>query len=163
MQIPDNLIPIDNPFKDIDIEVLKQNSPMPKFDIPTSPNVNIMPNPIHETNRILEDQNEKINELSDKLESANAELKSIHYENLKCNAQIEVLNKTIDSQTDELERLRNINAELKTSNKILKENNKHYWRNTILISLLVGIVTFILGLFSTEVKTLLLLILELMQ
>lgn len=156
MSIPDNLIPIDNPFKDIDIEVLKQNASIPKFDIPTAPNVNIMPNPIHETNRILEDQNEKINELSDKLESANAELKSIHYENLKCNAQIEVLNKTIDSQTDELEQLRNINAELKTSNKILTENNKHYWRNTILVSLSVGMITFILGMFSTEVKELLL-------
>lgn len=155
MSIPDNLIPVDNPFKNIDIESFK-NAPTPKFDIPSTPNVNIMPNPIHETNRILEDQNEKINELSDKLESANAELKSIHYENLKCNAQIEVLNKTIDSQTDELEQLRNINAELKTSNKILTENNKHYWRNTIFVSLGVGMITFILGIFSTEVKELLL-------
>lgn len=126
MQIPDNLIPVDNPFKNIDIEAFKQNAPIPKFDVPTVPSVNVMPNPIHETNRILEDQNEKINELSNRLEGANAELKSIHYENLKYNAQIEVLNKTIDSQTDELEQLRDINAELKISNKILTDNNKHY-------------------------------------
>ena len=124
--------------------------------IPKAPEVLVCPNPVHETNRILENPNEKINELSNKLESANTELKSIHYENLKYNAQIEVLNKTIDSQTDELEQLRNINAELKTSNKILIENNKHYWRNTILISLTIGTIMFILGLFSIEVKELLL-------
>ena len=96
--------------------------------IPKAPEVLVCPNPVHETNRILENQN----------------------------AQIEVLNKTIDSQTDELEQLRNINAELKTSNKILIENNKHYWRNTILISLTIGTIMFILGLFSIEVKELLL-------
>lgn len=162
MTIPYNLIPVDNPFKNIDFEAFKQNAPVPKLDIPKALNVNV-PNPIHETNRILEEQNEKIKELSNKLEDANKELKTIHYENLKYNAQIEVLNKTLDLQTDKLEQLRDINAELKTSNKILEENNKHYWRNTILISLGVGIITFILGIFSTEAKTLLLSILELMQ
>lgn len=66
------------------------------------------------------------------------------------------MNKTIDFQNVELEQLRNINAELKISNKILTKNNKHYWRNTILVSLGVGMITFILGMFSTEVKELLL-------
>lgn len=120
-------------------------------------------NPIHKTNKLLEAQNIKVDDLSNKLEQANSELQAIHYENMKLNAQIDVLNKTIDSQSVELEQLRNINAELKTSNKILTENNKHYWRNTILASLIVGIITFILGMFSTEVKTLLLSILELVQ
>ncbi len=40
--------------------------------------------------------------------------------------------------------------------KILTENNKHYWRNTILAPLIIGTIMFILGLFSTEVKKLLL-------
>lgn len=40
--------------------------------------------------------------------------------------------------------------------KILTENNKHYWRNTILAPLIIGTIMFILGLFSTEVKELLL-------
>ncbi len=163
MSITNNLIPTHNLFQNTDIEVLMQDAPLPKLDIQTVPSANIMPNPIHKTNRILEEQNEKISELSGMLENANAELKSIHYENLKCNAQIEVLNKTIDSQTDELEQLRNINAELETSNRMLKENNKHYWRNTMMVSISVGIITFILGMFSTEAKSLLISILQLVK
>ena len=73
------------------------------------------------------------------------ESQSIHYENMKLNAQIDVLNKTVDSQKDELERLRNINAELKTSNKILEKNNKHYWRNTFIVGFVVAAIFFVLG------------------
>lgn len=145
MTIPGNLIPVDNPFKNIDIEAFRQNAPVHKLDIPKAPNVNVVPNPVYETNHILEEQNEKINELSNQLENANKELKTIHYENLKYNAQIEVLNKTIDLQTDKLEQLRNINAELKTSNKILEENNKHYWRNTFIVGFVVSAIFFVLG------------------
>ncbi len=158
MTIPDNLIPVDNPFKDIDIENFKQNVQIPELNISTIPDINKIQNPIHDTNRILEVQNEKIKELSNMLENANSELKSIHYENMKLNSQIDVLNKTIDSQNDELNRLRDINSQLKITNQSLEESsksNKHYWRNTILVSLGVGIFSFVLGLFATEVKTLL--------
>lgn len=119
------------------------------------PELIIPPNPIHETNRLLEEQNDKINDLSTKLEEANSEiskqtqeLKSIHYENLKLNAQIDTLNKTIDSQNDELEKLRNINAELKLANKTLEESNKSnrgYWIKSILIGVFTTVVGFLLG------------------
>lgn len=154
MQIPDNLIPIDNPFENIDIEVFKQNAPISQINYPQPkiPEPLIRPNPIHETNRILEGQSEKIDDLSKNLDIANSEiakqtkeLQSIHYENMKLNAQIDVLNKTVDSQKDELERLRNINAELKTSNKILEKNNKHYWRNTFIVGFVVAAIFFVLG------------------
>ena len=86
MPIPDNLynIPI--------------SSILPKMlePIPNS-------NPIYKTNQLIEEQNTKINNLSNKLGQANTELQSIHYENIKFNSQIDTLNKTIDSQTDELE------------------------------------------------------------
>lgn len=153
MSIPDNLIPIDNPLKNIDIEVFKKNAPI-NYPQPKIPEPLIRPNPIHETNRILEGQSEKIDDLSKNLEIANSEivkqtkeLQSIHYENMKLNTQIDVLNKTVDSQKDELERLRNINAELKTSNKMLKENNKHYWRNTFIVGFVVAAIFFVLGYF----------------
>lgn len=119
------------------------------------PEVVIPPNPIHETNRLLEEQNDNIADLSTKLEEANSEiskqtkeLKSIHYENLKLNAQIDTLNKTIDSQNDELERLRNINAELKLANKTLEKSNKSnrgYWIKTILIGIFTTVLGFLLG------------------
>ena len=149
-----------------------QSIPVPTYT-PKAPEVLVRPNPIHETNKLLEEQNEKIDDLSTKLEEANLEiskqtkeLKSIHYENMKLNAQIYTLNKTIDSKDDELSKLRDINAELKLTNKTLEESNKsnkHYWRNTIIISLGVGVFSFILGLFSTEAKTLLQSILALLQ
>lgn len=175
MSIPDDFIPVESPFENMDLEKLRQNisNYQPKIELSITPSVDIPPNPIHETNRLLVEQNDKINELTNKLESADfeiskqtKELQSINCENTKLNVQIEVLNKTIDSQSDELKCLKNINAELKIANKSLKVNNqsnKHYWRNTILISLGVGIFSFVLGLFATEVKTILQEILKILQ
>ena len=105
-------------------------------------------------------------EANSEISKQTKELQSIHYENIKLNAQIDTLNKTIDSKDDELSKLRDINAELKLTNKTLEENNKsnkHYWRNTILVSLSVGIFSFVLGLFATEAKTLLQTLLSLLQ
>lgn len=101
--------------------------------------------------------------LTNKLDSMNSELKSqtesmnkIRYENMKLNAQVKVLNKTIDSRNEELIKLRNVNDELKIANMSLKNNNNHYWRNATIISLTVAIISFILGMFSNEVRALLL-------
>lgn len=115
----------------------------------------IPPDPAYMTNKLLSDQNGKIDDLSLKLEEANLEiskqtqeLKSIHYENMKLNAQIDTLNKIIDSQNDELERLRNINAELKLANKTLEksnESNRGYWIKTILIGIFTTVLGFLLG------------------
>lgn len=82
--------------------------------------------------------NQKIAELKNTI-------KSIRYQNMKLNAQIEVLNKTIESDRSEIEELQKANTNLKVVNKTLEENNKHYWRNTFAVSLLVGIILFIIG------------------
>ena len=153
-------------FKVLDLDALDQfeqraeildklNNCVPVQTIYKQPEVIIPPNPIHKTNKLLEEQNDKINDLSTKLEEANSEiskqtqeLKSIHYENLKLNAQIDTLNKTIDSQNDELERLRNINAKLKLANKTLEESNESnrgYWIKTILIGVFTTVLGFVLG------------------
>lgn len=117
-----------------------------------APEVFVRPNPVHESNELLRKQNDKINELSDKFDSTNnenlnqtKELQSIHYEDMKLNAQINTLIKIIDSQNDELTKLRDVNAELKLANNTLKENNKHYWRNTFIISFIVAGIFFVLG------------------
>lgn len=65
---------------------------------------------------------------------------------MKLNAQIEVLNKTIDSNEEKLNELQIANAKLETINRTLKDNNKHYWRNTFIISAVVALIFFILGL-----------------
>lgn len=149
MSIPDNLTPIENPFKNIDLDKIKQSisNYQPEIEIPIAPSVNVPPNPVYETNEILVEQNEKIDELSNKLENANSEiskqtkeLQSIHYENMKLNAQINLLNKTIDFQNDELERLRNINTELKITNQTLENSNRHSTRNAILLAIGTGVV-----------------------
>lgn len=129
MPIPDNIY-------NIPISVVLPKTPEP---IPNS-------NPIHKADKLLEAQNVKIDNLSNELEQSNLELQSIHYENMKLNAQIDVLNKAVDFQNDELERLRNINAELKISNQSLKENNNHYWRNTFIVGFAAALIFFLLGL-----------------
>ena len=108
--------------------------------------------------------------LTEKLDATNSELKTqtesmqkIQYENMKLNAQIEVLNKTIDSNRNELFELQKANGELKAININFENSNRHYWRNTGLISLGVAILSYVLGLYSTEVKSLLLSILHLLQ
>lgn len=108
--------------------------------------------------------------LTEKLDITNSELKTqtesmqkIQYENMKLNAQIDVLNKTLDSNREELYELQKANGELKAVNTNLENSNRHYWRNTGLISFSVAIISFILGLYSTEVKSLLVSILHLMQ
>ena len=65
---------------------------------------------------------------------------------MKLNAQIEVLNKTIDSDKDELFELQKANAELKAVNINLDNSSRHYWRNTTIISFTVALIFFVLGL-----------------
>lgn len=91
--------------------------------------------------------------LIEKLDITNSELKTqtesmqkIQYENMKLNAQIDVLNKTLDSNREELYELQKANGELKAINANLENSNRHYWRNTLLISFGVALVFFILGL-----------------
>lgn len=129
-----------------------QSIPVPTYT-PKAPEVLVRPNPIHETNKLLEEQNEKIDDLSTKLEEANLEIskqtkeiQSIHYENMKLNAQIDVLNKINDSNNSKLDELRSANIKLETVNQTLRESNKHYWRNTFIISFIVALIFFLLGL-----------------
>lgn len=99
---------------------------------------------------------EKMDSMNSELEEQTDTMRKIQYENMKLNAQIEVLNKTIDSDKEKLDKLQENNVELKAINISLEKSNRHYWRNTLLISLGVAISSFIIGLFSTEVRALLL-------
>lgn len=95
---------------------------------------------------------ERLKFLTDKMDSMQSELESqteamrkIQYENMKLNAQIEIQNKTIDSNLEELNTLRNVNAELKAVNKNLENSNRHYWRNTAIVSFVVALIFYLLG------------------
>ena len=100
-------------------------------------------------------QEDKLKFLTDRIDSMKSELitqtdalQSIHYENMKLNAQIEVLNKTIDSKDEELSKLQDINTELKTTNQTLEESNnsnRGYWIKTILIGIFTTVLGFLLG------------------
>lgn len=100
----------------------------------------------------IPDPEERLRFLTEKLDSMNSELETqtkamhkIQYENIKLNAQIEVLNKTIDSDKDELFELQKANAELKAVNKNLENSNRHYWRNTGFVSFGVALIFYLLG------------------
>ena len=101
----------------------------------------------------IPDPEERLRFLTEKIDSMNSELETqtktmhkIQYENMKLNAQIEVLNKTIDSDKDELFELQKANAELKDVNINLDNSSRHYWRNTTIISFTVALIFFVLGL-----------------
>lgn len=90
---------------------------------------------------------ERLKFLTDKMDSMQSELESqteamrkIQYENMKLNAQTEIQNKTLDSNLKELNELRNVNAELKAVNKNLENSNRHYWRNTAIVSFVVALI-----------------------
>lgn len=95
---------------------------------------------------------ERLKFLTDKMDSMQSELESqteamrkIQYENMKLNAQTEIQNKTLDSNLKELNELRNVNAELKAVNKNLENSNRHYWRNTAIVSFVVALIFYLLG------------------
>lgn len=91
---------------------------------------------------------EELQTLRDETTKQTKELQNIRYENMKLNAQIDTLNKTIDSKNDELENLRNINTELKIANKTLEESNnsnRGYWIKTIFVGIFTTILGFVLG------------------
>ena len=87
--------------------------------------------------------NKKSEELLERVvgnqEEQSSTLHSIHYEGMKENAQLEVLLKVIDSQTDELERLKSTNQELQKINSILEEEQKHSTRNTVIWTIVTGV------------------------
>ena len=95
---------------------------------------------------------ERLKFLTDKMASMQSELENqteamrkIQYENMKLNAQTEIQNKTLDSNLKELNELRNVNAELKAVNKNLENSNRHYWRNTAIISFVIVLIFYLLG------------------
>lgn len=95
---------------------------------------------------------ERLKFLTDKMDSMQSELENqteamrkIQYENIKLNAQIEIQNKTLDSNLEELNELRTVNAELKAVNKNLENSNRHYWRNTAIVSFVVALIFYLLG------------------
>ena len=95
------------------------------------------------TDFIIKNPNEKSEELLEKVvgnqEEQSSTLHSIHYEDMKENAQLEVLLKVIDSQTDELERLKSTNQELRKINSVLEEEQKHSTRNTVIWTIVTGV------------------------
>lgn len=74
------------------------------------------------------------------LEENNQTSHSIHYESMKTNAQLTTLLKVIDSQTDEIERLKSINQELQKVNNVLEEERKHSTRNTVIWTIVTGVI-----------------------
>lgn len=94
------------------------------------------------SNNIIKDipyrnPNEGVEQL---LEKGNQELYSIHYEDKKTNAQLQTLLKIVDSQTDEIERLKSVNQELQKINSVLEEERKHSTRNTVIWTIVTGII-----------------------
>lgn len=134
-------------------QILNNNTSMNMFDY-----MQKFPSP-EERLKFLTD---KMDSMQSELENQTESMRKIQYENMKLNAQTEIQNKTLDSNLKELNELRTVNAELKAVNKNLENSNRHYWRNTFLISISVAALSYILGLYSTEVKSLLLSILRIM-
>ena len=98
--------------------------------------------------KIKNPNEEYFSKITENQEKQISQSNSIYYENKKLNAQIEVLNKTIDSKNGELNKLRDINNQLKITNQTLLENqqsNRGYWFKTILVGIFTTILGILLG------------------
>ena len=117
-------------------QILNNNTSMNMFDY-----MQKFPSP-EERLKFLTD---KMDSMQSELENQTESMRKIQYENMKLNAQIEIQNKTLDSNLEELNRLRTVNTELKAVNKNLENSNRHYWRNTTIISFVVALIFYLLG------------------
>lgn len=117
-------------------QILNNNTSMNIFE-----NLPKLPSP-EERLKFLTD---KMDSMQSELENQTEAMRKIQYENMKLNAQIEIQNKTLDSNLEELNELRTVNAELKAVNKNLENSNRHYWRNTAIISFVVALIFYLLG------------------
>lgn len=135
-KLPENLIPtgLSDQFKDIDFQKFKDLIPPAQINIP-KPDIPVI------KNQMVEEQ-KKTNKLVNQLQS---QLASIQYENMKLNAQIEVLNHTIDYNNEKIDELRTTNSKLEIVNQTLEKNNKHYWLFTTIITIAGALVGYLLG------------------
>lgn len=92
---------------------------------------------------------DRLDEMNEELKNQTTELQRLEYENKKLNAQITTQNKVIDKQLSELEEQRGINANLQNINKTLVENNKHSFRNGILIGLIPSAIILVITVILT--------------
>ncbi len=165
--LPDNLVPCDSPLPNFNLDF---NSSDYKNYAANQAKEDILHNlKTIDSTQYIQSPEERLHFLTKQLDGMKDELikqtnslEKVRYENTKLNAQIEVLNKTIDSSNEKLDELQAANIKLKIINETLEKNNAHYWRNVILTGFIVGIFTFILGMFTTEAKTLLQLVLNLL-
>lgn len=92
---------------------------------------------------------DRIDKMQGELETQTKELYRLDYENQKLNAQIREQNITIDKQLSELEEQKSINTNLQQINTTLKENNKHSFRNGILIGLIPSAIILVITVILT--------------
>lgn len=146
--IPDHLIPYNSPLSNLQFDL---NFPEYKNCAANQAREDIMRNlKTNDNTQYIQSPEERLHFLTKQLEDMKDELikqtnslEKVRYENTKLNAQIEILNKTIDSSNEKLDELETANIKLKIINETLKKNNAHYWRNT----LIVGIIASLIGMF----------------
>lgn len=146
--IPDHLIPYNSPLSNLQLDL---NSLEYKNYAANQAREDIMRNlKTNDNTQYIQTPEERLHFLTEQLDNMEEELikqtnslENVRYENTKLNAQIEVLNKTIDSSNEKLDELQTANIRLKIINETLKKNNSHYWRNT----LIVGVIASLIGMF----------------
>ena len=92
---------------------------------------------------------DRLDSMQDELKHQTTELQRLEYENKKLNAQITTQNKVIDKQLSELEEQKSINTNLQQINNTLVENNKHSFRDGILIGLIPSVIILVITVILT--------------
>ena len=92
---------------------------------------------------------DRLDAMQDELKNQTTELQRLEYENKKLNAQITTQNKIIDKQLSELEEQKGINTNLQEINNTLVKNNKHSFRDGVLIGLIPSVIILIATIILT--------------
>lgn len=133
-----------------------KNSLIPDvFDLPQHIPPNLYCNEFDDLNiATFEERTKPFTDRMDKIQkelvSQTSELEKVRYENMKLNAQVEVLNKNNDRQLSEIERLQEINGQLKITNKKLEDDAKHRLKKDILIGLIPSAIILIVTIILTH-------------
>lgn len=146
--LPDNLIPCDSQLPNLNLDFNSSEyknfaANQAKEDILCNERVSDNTQYIQSPEERLHFLTKQLEDMKDELIKQTNSLEKVRYENTKLNAQIEILNKTIDSSNEKLDELETANIKLKIINETLKKNNAHYWRNT----LIVGVIASLIGMF----------------
>lgn len=93
---------------------------------------------------------DRMDSMQDELQNQTKTIQRLEYENKKFNAQIATQTQVIDKQLLDIKEQKKVNENLQKVNDTLEKNNKHSFRNGIIIGLIPAVIILIATVILTQ-------------